>query len=1376
MGPPALAGTPPALTLLHIRNAETNVLHVRTLGGLRQTNDGDGRPLRRKPLALLSYVARRSPGAVTRTELATLFWGERGEERARQSLRQALLELKQVLADKIDIDPDSVRVAPGVVGLDIIAFERDLSDGRVQEAVARWSGDFFEGAEDIGGEGFRRWIDNERASLHGQLGTAMQKLIGDAELAGDWTAAAAWAQRWAEAVPFEEVAHLRLIESLRMNGRNSDALAVHAAFVTRARAALDIEPSAEFMRLGGGLADGAREELARRGRGSAAVLSPALVGRRAVMTELLDAWKSAVGGQSVVVVLEGWAGDGLTRTCDELVAQVGRDGMVLRAAGAGVPNDYATASELFEGVRRAEGTAGAAPEALAEVARIVPSLTSEFRFLPAAAGDDSALRDAVGQTLTAIGEETPVLVVLDDAHEADEATQRLLSALAPRLTGRVMLLLAIDEAARQGSQPLSALRAAKGVRQLRLPALTIADVEAMLESMMALETSERRALGGRLHLETGGVPHDVRELVSSLVDDRLLAPDSTGTWRVSTALTGRPLPMPAAIKDRVRARLNRLTPQARSLAGAIGVLGGPVDGSVATSVADLAVDAGDAALGELVSRRLLRESPAQPGWYEFRSPTTARAVAALLPATTREALHARAAEVLTERDLASTAERSLLPYHLARAPSAGTAQASKVAPPRPRRGKLALVAISAVVAALAVVIAMRNGKRFLSASANPSVPIVALGRIADYRQATSPNLAKPLTDMLATNLGRVGRLRVVSAARMDELVRQAGDGDTSEGALVRAARRAGATELVDGALYARDDGGFRLDLRRVELGTGNIQKTYSIVGTTVFELADSGTARVAADFGETTPLGSIADVTTKSLSAYRLYEQGLQAYYAFDFHAADPLFLAALKEDSTFAMAAYYSAINEGIGTRETLQRFALAARLAAHTTDRERLTIQAHYAFHSSSPSLRALAETLAVRYPDEIEGYYFTGIALMQGGEYLRALAPLNKAIAMDSLKLASAVGRCMGCEALRQVVSAYQLADSTPAAEREARRWIRLEPRSPAPWHIIAELFSQMGRPTEAQAALDRASAIDAGRREAERLLGRAVHYIYANDFEQADRILSVELESGSTSRAIEAAWFGAISFRMQGRLNEALVAARRNRALTLSQYPRAALPRIGAPAEAQGEAQVLYEMGRYRAAATLFDSVSRWVLPDVAPSQFFHQHVWSLAHAAGALAAAGDTTALPALIDTLEVAGPKSGLERDRRLSHYARGLLLAARGQDEAAALELRRAVISWNMGYTRVNMALAKVLLRLGRAREAVTVLQPALRGSLEGSNTYVSRTDIHEALGEAWAAVGGSAARDSSRAHYAVVVRAWQRADPSFAERKARAEAGSKD
>jgi predicted Zn-dependent protease len=177
-----------------------------------------------------------------------------------------------------------------------------------------------------------------------------------------------------------------------------------------------------------------------------------------------------------------------------------------------------------------------------------------------------------------------------------------------------------------------------------------------------------------------------------------------------------------------------------------------------------------------------------------------------------------------------------------------------------------------------------------------------------------------------------------------------------------------------------------------------------------------------------------------------------------------------------------------------------------------------------------------------------------------------------------------------------------------------------------------------------------------------------------------------------------------------------------------------------------------------------------------SQSAHARVWALAHVAGSLAAAGDTAALPALIDTLRAYGPQSGLERDRRLYYYAHGLLLAARRQDEAAVEEFRRATASWTFGYTRTNMAMAAALMRLGRPREAVAALQPALRGSIESSNTYVSRTDIHEALGQAWAAVGGPAARDSSRAHYALVVSAWKRADSTFAARKARAVAGSQD
>ena len=81
------------------------MLYVRTLGELRlETSEGDAVAIRRKPLALLCYVARHTARPTSRTELATLFWGERGEDRARQSLRQTLLELKQAIGDRAEVD------------------------------------------------------------------------------------------------------------------------------------------------------------------------------------------------------------------------------------------------------------------------------------------------------------------------------------------------------------------------------------------------------------------------------------------------------------------------------------------------------------------------------------------------------------------------------------------------------------------------------------------------------------------------------------------------------------------------------------------------------------------------------------------------------------------------------------------------------------------------------------------------------------------------------------------------------------------------------------------------------------------------------------------------------------------------------------------------------------------------------------------------------------------------------------------------------------------------------------------------------------------------------------------------------------------------
>jgi predicted Zn-dependent protease len=149
---------------------------------------------------------------------------------------------------------------------------------------------------------------------------------------------------------------------------------------------------------------------------------------------------------------------------------------------------------------------------------------------------------------------------------------------------------------------------------------------------------------------------------------------------------------------------------------------------------------------------------------------------------------------------------------------------------------------------------------------------------------------------------------------------------------------------------------------------------------------------------------------------------------------------------------------------------------------------------------------------------------------------------------------------------------------------------------------------------------------------------------------------------------------------------------------------------------------------------------------------------------ALAAAGDTLAVRALADTAERWGSESAYGRDRRASHYLRGMGLIASGRDADAAREFAAAISSPSLGFTRVNYELGKVLLRLRRPAEAIAALQPALRGEIDASNLYVTRTELHEVLARAFDAAGQ---RDSASAHYRAVVRAWRRADAPFHARR---------
>jgi hypothetical protein len=98
-------------------------------------------------------------------------------------------------------------------------------------------------------------------------------------------------------------------------------------------------------------------------------------------------------------------------------------------------------------------------------------------------------------------------------------------------------------------------------------------------------------------------------------------------------------------------------------------------------------------------------------------------------------------------------------------------------------------------------------------------------------------------------------------------------------------------------------------------------------------------------------------------------------------------------------------------------------------------------------------------------------------------------------------------------------------------------------------------------------------------------------------------------------------------------------------------------------------------------------------------------------------------------------------------------------------------VYSLTDGYTEINLAMARSLLALRRPGEAIAVLRPAIHGGVDGSNTYPSRTELHEAMAGAFEQAGN---RDSAVVHYRAVEQAWRHADPEFAERYRRARAAA--
>jgi DNA-binding SARP family transcriptional activator/TolB-like protein len=634
------------------------------------------------------------------------------------------------------------------------------------------------------------------------------------------------------------------------------------------------------------------------------------------------------------------------------------------------------------------------------------------------------------------------------------------------------------------------------------------------------------------------------------------------------------------------------------------------------------------------------------------------------------------------------------------------------------------------------------GWRFV-AGRSADTPVLAVGTIRDLVTPDSLQLGGVLSEMLATSLGRLTSLQVIANSRILELV-------PPDASMTRtdAARRAGATEVLEGELIPLPDQRLRFDLRRVDVESGMVRGGYQIVGTDRMAVFDSVTVLIAADLGVAAPTGSLAEVSTRSPIAYRLYEEGLRAFFQFDSYAAYRLFSAAVREDSTFAMATYYAWRSAAaIGSSEQNALADRAVALASRASDRDRLLILTHVGATRSDMRALAAGDSLARLFPNDPEALVRAGDATP---DLSRALGFLDRSIALDSASGVAPSAACRMCDALSALAQRYDWADSSEAVERTLARWSRLRPADHTPWRMRAEYLIGIGRHTDAEDALRRASSLGATSLMSEET--RLAWALRSDDLDAADDICRAQL-AVDAGMFLRYRWLCTIALRMQGRYRDALQLVRAGRA------PGSASAYTGLPADPYNDAILDLEMGRPRLAASQLLRMAAEAAADTQrPDGLTAREVaWRLTLAATAYSAAGDTIRVRSLIDSVETIGQRSLFGRDPLLHYFLRGLLLARGQEHEAAVRAFRAATHSPSQGYTQINAHLARSLLALGRPSEAVPVMRAALRGGIEGSGLYLTRTEAHELLAQAYDAAGQ---RDSAEAQFAIVARSWRNAD----------------
>ena len=603
-------------------------LLLRFFGEPRTERDGEriSIPLK-KAEGLLFYAAVETP--VPRDRARFLFWGDKDEALAANSLRNCLHLLRRVLPGNFEADRKSLSVKGIERDLDRI---RNLKNPALPMDPAFLS-EPLRGFDALGGPEFDTWLILTRNALRGRVAEGLRERAAVCYDTGLFDERTEALSALLTLDPFDEDSVLELMEAWHERGYTAKAVSLYENFRARMYSELGISPSerakAFFLKIAG----------AGPGRMSCPPGERFCCREREV--ERIGSFLSDERRELKVVLIHGEAGIGKTSLANRSVAlNAGRgtDVLTARPELLGPPSPYSAWSSLIAqlGKKLEERGIPIAASDRSTLSGIFYDFAHGDGTSAASAGappTSLGLGRIVSRMLAPLSQSRPPLLVLEDLHDFDPQSLSLLEAVVSEAQSPLTILLTSRP---EGVEPiggaLDRARPSLPHRVLDVPLGPLAPQETLrfCKSFLPEELVSRKGLDYFVR-ESEGVPLLLAEML------RLLAEDPDGNPSAGLAKV-------------VMRRMRDLSPLQRQLLEALSAFRGAGSLEAVALFLNMTPRELIEPMDGLLRKKLVREiSDGDRLLVDFCHANVRDCVYESLPRFKRREFHRRIAEVLNTR-------------------------------------------------------------------------------------------------------------------------------------------------------------------------------------------------------------------------------------------------------------------------------------------------------------------------------------------------------------------------------------------------------------------------------------------------------------------------------------------------------------------------------------------------------------------------------------------------------------------------------------------------------------------------------------------------------------------------------------------------------